>query len=319
MAEETYCSFQQSTGCWNACRCHTHLQKHTLITQVLEQNTSSLSLNKEILHSLEVCCVAILGFGHNPLTGPITAPYRQALLCSRALGCMWASSNSALQSPYTTMTEWLPWHAQLLRRKELLHTDQSAMTLHGQLRNQKGALRRAQTTPRSLEPWWETLNHVAAQCGSLKQQDRRGRGSPVTACHSRGRLMCSSSKQPLAGCFGSLSSPCSPRQQGIELFCWRQEFSSYIPQWGQVAFINLFLRISLCFFPSFCFTFYLLKTEMSACQMSCVGRGSAGAGGSWCLMLLGGKAPVGAKGGSTTGHALMGLLMLKHDQNKQTK
>lgn len=53
--------------------------------------------------------------------------------------------------------------------------------------------------------------------------------------------------------------------------------------------------------------------------MSCVGRGSIGAGGSRRLMSLGGEALAGASGGSTTGHAPMGLLMLKHDQNKQTK
>lgn len=45
------------------------------------------------------------------------------------------------------------------------------------------------------------------------------------------------------------------------------------------------------------------------------GGGSAGAGGSQPLMSLGGKAPLGAKGGSTTGRALK----LKCDQNKQTK
>lgn len=92
---------------------------------------------------------------------------------------MWASSNSVLQSPSTNMTERLPWRARLLRRKELLHTDQSAMTLHGQLRNQRGALHRAQPPPGSLEPWWEALNHVAAQCRSLQQQDRVGiKGQP---------------------------------------------------------------------------------------------------------------------------------------------
>lgn len=49
--------------------------------------------------------------------------------------------------------------------------------------------------------------------------------------------------------------------------------------------------------------------------MSCIGRGSAGAGGSQPLMSLGGEALLGAKGRSTTGHALK----LKRDQNKQTK
>lgn len=41
--------------------------------------------------------------------------------------------------------------------------------------------------------------------------------------------------------------------------------------------------------------------KMSACQMSCVGRGSAGEGGYRRLMSLGGEALVGAEGGSTTG------------------
>lgn len=55
-------------------------------------------------------------------------------------------------------------------------------------------------------------------------------------------------------------------------------------------------HLSLCVFSlPFFFTFYLLKTKMSACQMSCIGRGSAGAGGSRCLMSLGGEAPVGRR------------------------
>lgn len=49
--------------------------------------------------------------------------------------------------------------------------------------------------------------------------------------------------------------------------------------------------------------------------MSCIGRGSGGAGGSQPLMSLEGEALLGAKGRSTTGHALK----LKRDQNKQTK
>lgn len=81
--------------------------------------------------------------------------------------------------------------------------------------------------------------------------------------------------------------------------------------------ICLSLSLSLCFLLFF--TSYLLKTKLSACQMSCVERWGAGAWGSRRLMSLGGEARVGAEGGSTTGHAPMGLLMLKHDQNKQTK
>ena len=83
------------------------------------------------------------------------------------------------------------------------------------------------------------------------------------------------------------------------------------------------LSLSVCFFALLFFTFYLLKTKKSSCQISvgriCVGRGSVGAGRSQRLMSLGGEALAGADGGSTTQHALMGLLMLKHDQNKQSK
>lgn len=103
----------------------------------------------------------------------------------------------------------------------------------------------------------------AAQCGSLQQQGPREQRVSSKTLPWQGSLWCSPSKQPQAGCFGSLSRPCSPKQQGLKPFCWMREFSSYLPQWGQITFINLFLRISLCVFSLICFTFYLLKTKMS--------------------------------------------------------
>lgn len=217
------------------------------------------------------------------------------------------------------MPKELPWNAQLGRRKELLHTGHSAMTLHGQLRNQRGALHRAWPPPGSLSHGGKRWTVLLSKVGACSSRDWGGKRSPVRPCHGRGSLACSSSKRPQSGCFGSLSHPCSSRKQGLELFCWRWKFSNYLPQWGQIASTNLFLRVSfspsvLVFFPLlFHFTFYLLKTKMSACWMSCIGRGSAGV--SQPLMSLGGEASLGAKGGSTTGHALK----LKCDQNKQTK
>lgn len=280
-----------------------------------EHRNNYIPCNSAVLH---FCFLALI-----PWQAPLQ-PHTDGLaqrLCGRTLGCMWASSNSALHSPYAGVAEWLPWHAWVLKRKELLHTDCLAMTLHGQLRNQRGALCGAWPPPGSLRHGGKHWTMLLPSVGVCSRNEQGGRGSPVRPCHGRGSLWCSSSKQPQAGCFGSLSHPCSPRQQGLKPFCWRWEFSSSLPQRGQIPFTNLFLRISasLCVFSFLFFTSYLLKTKLSACQMSCVERWGAGAGGSLCLMSLGGEAWVGAEGGSTTGYAPMGLLMLKHDQNKQTK
>lgn len=59
------------------------------------------------------------------------------------------------------------------------------------------------------------------------------------------------------------------------------------------------LSLLLCwwFFPLLLyFTFYLLKTKTSACRMSCIGRGCAGARGSQPLVSLGGEALLGGLG-----------------------
>lgn len=135
-----------------------------------EQRNNYIPRNSAVLH---FCFLVII-----PWRAPLQ-PHTDRLIqhhCSWALGCMWASSSSVsrLQSPYAGMAKWPPWHAQFLRRKELLHTDHSAMTVHGQLRNQRGALCRAQPPPGSLSHGGKALNHVAAQCGSLQQHGLRG-------------------------------------------------------------------------------------------------------------------------------------------------
>ena len=149
MVEQTCWSFQQSTGCWNVSHCQADLQKHTKLSMsqtLITQNKCSLSLNKEVTIFFAALTYCTSAFWPSSLDRPHYSPILDGLtqhLCGRALGCMWASSNSALQSPYAATAKWLPWHARLLRRKELLHTDRSAMTLHGQLRSQRGALCRA--------------------------------------------------------------------------------------------------------------------------------------------------------------------------------
>lgn len=139
------------------------------------------------------------------------------------------------------------------------------MTLHGQLRNQRGALHRAWPPPGSLSCGGKHWTVLLPRVGACSSRDWRGRRSPVRPCHGRGSLSCSSSKRPQTGCFGSQSHPWSPRKQGQELFCWRWKFSNYLPQWGQIPSTDLFLRISfspfvLVFFFS-SFIIYILSPQ----------------------------------------------------------
>lgn len=186
------------------------------------------------------------------------------------------------------------------------------------IKKSKGRSVQSSATTGEPEPWWEALNHVTAQCGSLQQQEPRRQRVSSKTLPWQGEPVVQLKQAASGRAFWLPVLPCFPRQQRFEPFCWRWDFSSYLTTVG----LDLFLRTSLWFppCPLFFFNiFCLLERKMSACQMSCVGRGSAGAAWPWCLMSLGEEALVGVWGGSSTGCALMGLLMLKHDQNKQTK
>lgn len=154
---------------------------------------------------------------------------------------MWASSCSALESwcchGQITPLECSAREKERAASYKLLSHD-SPWTI----KKSKGSSAQSLATTRKPEPRWEALNCVAAQSESLQQQGLRGQKVSTKT------LSCSSSKKPQTRCFGSLSHPCSPRKQGLELFCWRWKFSNYLPQWGQIPFTNLFLRVS--FSPS---------------------------------------------------------------------
>lgn len=119
------------------------------------------------------------------------------------------------------------------------------MTLHGQLRNQRGALHRAWPPPGSLshggKHWTVLLPRVRA-CSS---RGWGGRRSPLRPCHAA--LARSLRLDALAPC----PIPAPQGSRGLNSFagdavdnCW----SNYLPQWGQIPFTNLFLRVS--FSPS---------------------------------------------------------------------
>lgn len=229
-----------------------------------EHRNNYIPCNSAVLH---FCFLAII-----PWQAPLQT-HTDGLaqrLCGRTLGCMWASSNSALHSPYAGVAEWLPWHAWVLKRKELLHTDRSAMTFHGQLRNQRGALCGAWPPPGSLRHGGKHRTMLLPSVGVCKRSEQGRRGSPVRPCHGRGSLWCSSSKQSQAGCFGSCPVPAPQGSRGSNRFAEGENsavtYHSEARYLLQICFSGFLpLSLSLCFLLSF---FYILSAQNKTVSMS---------------------------------------------------
>lgn len=194
------------------------------------------------------------------------------------------------------------------------------MTLHGQLRNQKGALHRAWPPPGSLSHGGRHRTVLLPRVGACSSRDHGAEGlqqDPAmarAACHAA--LARGLRQDALAPC--PIPGPQGRGTWAVFLEVKIQRLSTTVRPDTFYKFVSQGLFFSFCLgvFSS-SFIFYILSPQNKNVSMSnvlyregeCRSRGIPAPDVTWRGSTAGGK------GGSTTGHALK----LKCDQNKQTK
>lgn len=168
------------------------------------------------------------------------------------------------------------------------------MTLHGRLRNQRGALCRACLSPGSLSSGGRLPGWQLAAAGLWGSRAR------VRAHHILGGMDLVSTSV----CFSSLSAP-TPLTAGTQTVLQEVRIQPLNTTVWLVTFYKCFLDI---LYP---------QNKIAAVSDALCREGKQKGGGSWPWSH--GDGALGGRGMKPSRVGSMGLLVLKHDQSKQTK